>query len=149
MDVSPGRRILLALGSLLFTWLGYVAMLGFLAIINGAHLEILHLAEWTAIFALFTFFVFALPIVSLLKPQWQVRHWYLLIGVSFLWTLGLISLYFNENPISILRTRFPAAWLLVWIAYFSICSSSLYLLLLRFFLKRSARDSKPSRYNPA
>jgi hypothetical protein len=149
MDISLGRRMLLALGSLFFTWLGYVAMLGCLAIIDVAHLEILHLAEWTAIFALFTFCLFALPIVSLLKPHSQVRHWYLLIGASLLWALGLISLFFNESPVSMLRSCFPAAWMLVWIAYFSICSSSLYLLLLQFLLKRSARNSTPSKYNPA
>jgi hypothetical protein len=149
MDVSPGRRILLALGSLLLTWLAYVAMLGFLAIIDVAHLEILHLSEWIAIFALITFFVFALPVVSLLKAQGQIRYWYLLVGASFLWALGLLSFFFHENPLSILQWHFPIAWLLVWIAYFSICSSSLYLLLLRLLLKRSARDSTPPKYNPA
>lgn len=149
MGISSGRRILLALGSLLVTWLGYVAVLGILAITDIAHLEILHLSEWIAIYALFTFFLFALPIVSLLKPQWQIRYWYLLVGASFLWTSGLLSFFFNENPLSILQWHFPLAWLLVWIAYFSICSSSLYLLLLRLLLKRSARDSAPSKYNPA
>jgi hypothetical protein len=146
MDVSLGRRTLLASGSLLLTWLAYGAMLGFLAIIDVAHLEILHLAEWTGIFALFTLFVFALPIVTLLKPQWQVRHWYLLIGASLLWAVGLISLFFSKSPVSMLRS---GGWLLVWGTYFSICSSSLYLLLLRLLLKQSAHDSPSSKYNPA
>lgn len=140
MNISPQKRLLLAFASLLFTWLGYTAVL-FIASLSIAHLEIKYLSAWAAGFALITFVLFVLPVVSLWKPQGQIRYWYILIGASLLWAIGLISFVLREDPLSMMQEGFPAAWMPIWVTCFCICSSSLYLLLLRYRLKRAARNS--------
>jgi len=148
MDVSRGRRLLLAFSSLLFTWLGYTAILLIAAAFFIKHLEVGILVAWAAIFAAITFFAFVLPIVGLWKPHLQVRYWYILLGASLLWGEGIVGVFLRESPISMLQKGFPAAWMPIWLALFSICSSLIYLLLLRHLLKRTARDA-PEKYNLA
>ena len=148
MDVSPRRRLLLAFSSLLFTWLGYAAILLIAAAFFMEHLEVGILVAWAAVFALITFFAFVLPIVGLWKPHLQIRYWYVLLGASVLWGEGIVGIFLRESPISMLLEGFPAAWMPIWLASFSICSSLLYLLLLRHLLNRTARDAR-EKYNLA
>jgi hypothetical protein len=148
MDVSPTRRLLLAFSSLLFTWLGYTAILLIAATWFINHLEVGWLIAWAGAFALITFFLFVLPLVGLWKSHLQIRYWYILLGASLLWGEGIVSLVLRQSPISMLQEGFPAACMPIWLACFSICSSTLYLLLLLHLLKRTARNAR-EKYNPA
>jgi hypothetical protein len=96
-----------------------------------------YVAPWMGIFALFTLFFFALPIVTWVPPRLQLRFWYLMTAGSIGWAIALLSVFFRQSPIQTLTV--PVGSLFgIWAVCYAVASCSLYLLALRYCNRRLA-----------
>jgi hypothetical protein len=125
------QRALAAFLSMFVLWLLSIAASG----IGG--LETRHVAPWIGIFALFTFFFFALPIVTWVPTRLQLRFWYLVTAGSIGWAITLLSLFFHQSPIQILTV--PVGSLFgIWAVCYAVASCGLYLLALQYYNRQLA-----------
>jgi hypothetical protein len=105
------------------------------------------LTLWIGAFALFTFFFFAVPLTAGVAARWQLRLWYLLITASVAWGVLLLALFFHESPLRLFAEPWPGSIFGPWVVGYAAVSSSMYLTLLQFDLRKGASrrstDSMP------
>jgi hypothetical protein len=96
-----------------------------------------YVAPWIGIFALFTLFFFALPIVTWVPARLQLRFWYLMAAGSIGWAIGLLSVFFHQSPIQTLTVPVGSVFG-IWAVFYAVASCALYLLALRYYNGRFA-----------
>lgn len=130
-EPSRTKRAGLAAISVLTIW-GAWALLWFLSgpLESALDFEVMGPIEWlplaaqAGLFAVATYFLYALPLVLLCPVSWQLRKWYVVLVVSALWTAGILWFVIR---ISI----FEMGWILISAIVFAIACAVLYLVLLR------------------
>jgi hypothetical protein len=120
-QVPRWRRVGLAFGSLMLVWFFYTV---FLMLYGG--LEIIPLSAWTGFFIIATFVIYVVPLVVLCRVSFQLRHWYVMLALSILWTVGIFSLFFHMSPTRL----FHGQWLPILAIAFAAASTLIYLALL-------------------